>query len=278
MEAITVIAAVVAGIWGIVVFLRSGLLGGCLAVLLAGTCFGLPLCKIELGPLPLTIDRALLVLLVGQYLVWRRFGWVDPKPLGKPEIVLLLFTALMVLSTFSADWQASNYQPVAWLIIYYLMPAVVYWIARQANFSERAMLALFACFTLFGIYLALTSLAEYFKLWGLVFPSLHRHDGGGAGSGVCRPGRGPLLNPIANGILLAICFGSSLLWWPRLQSPGTIAAAVADTAVPGRHRLQPDPQRVDGRPIRLGAGRGVGVALELALAAAWAADCWPPCW
>ena len=31
--------------------------------------------KIELGPLPLTADRLLLVLLVGQYLFWRRWGW-----------------------------------------------------------------------------------------------------------------------------------------------------------------------------------------------------------
>jgi O-antigen ligase len=222
MEAIAVIAAVVAGIWGIVFFLRSGLLGGCLAVLLAGTCFGLPLVKIELGPLPLSIDRALLVLLVGEYLLWRRFGWVNPKPLGRPEIVLLLFTAVMVASTFSADWRASNYQPVAWLIIYYLMPAVVYWIARQADFSGRTMLALFACFTIFGIYLALTSLAEYFKLWGLVFPGYIATTAAEPGAEFVGRARGPLLNPIANGILLAICLGSLLLWWPWFNRRGQL--------------------------------------------------------
>ena len=222
MEAIAVIAAVVGGIWGSAVLLRSGLLGGCLAVLLAGTCFGLPLLKIELGPLPLTIDRLLMVLLVGQYVVWRRSGWVKAKPLGKPEIVLLLFTAVMVLSTFSADWSASNYQPVAWLIIYYLMPAVIYWIARQVNLSARTMPALFACFALFGIYLALTSLAEYFKLWGLVFPSYIATTAAEPGAEFVGRARGPLLNPIANGILLTICLGSSLMWWPRLSRRGQL--------------------------------------------------------
>ncbi len=69
--------------------MRGGLLGGCLAVLLAGTCFSVPFFKIELGPLPLTADRVLLVLLVGQYVFWRRWGLADPKPLGKPEIILL---------------------------------------------------------------------------------------------------------------------------------------------------------------------------------------------
>ncbi len=100
-------------------------------MLLAGTCFSVPFFKIELGPLPLTADRVLVLLLVGQYVLWRRWGWADPKPLGKPEVVLLAFTAMMVLSTFSADWQANNHQPVAWLILFYLMPAIVYWIARQ---------------------------------------------------------------------------------------------------------------------------------------------------
>ena len=51
--------------------------------------------------MPLTIDRILLVVLVGQYVLYRRWGRADPKPLGKPEIVLCLFTAWMVVSTFT---------------------------------------------------------------------------------------------------------------------------------------------------------------------------------
>lgn len=222
MEAIAVIAGTVGLIWGAVLFSRGGLLGGCLAVLLAGTCFSVPFFKIELGPLPLTADRVLVLLLVGQYVLWRRWGWADPKPLGKPEVVLLAFTAMMVLSTFSADWQANNHQPVAWLILFYLMPAIVYWIARQMRFSERTLLALFGCFAVFGVYLALTALADYFKLWWLVFPRYIATTAAEPGAEfVCR-GRGPLFNPIANGILLSICFGSSLLWWPRLSRRGQL--------------------------------------------------------
>ena len=168
MEAIAVIAGVVGLIWGTIIFLRGGLVGGCLAVLLAGTCFSVPFYKIELGPVPLTAERVLLVLLVGQYLVWRRWGWAHPKPLGKPEIILLVFTGMLVLSTFASDWEAFNYQPVSWLIIYYLMPAVVYWIARQAEPSERTMLAVLGCLTIFGVYLAVTSLAEYFQELSLI--------------------------------------------------------------------------------------------------------------
>ena len=95
MEALLVIAGTVGLIWGLIVFLRGGLLGGCLAVLLAGTCFSVPFYKIELGPVPLTADRVLLVLLAVQYVFWRRWGLADPKPLGKPEAVLLALMAMM---------------------------------------------------------------------------------------------------------------------------------------------------------------------------------------
>jgi O-antigen ligase len=222
MDALIVIAGVAGLIWGLVVFLRGGLVGGCLGVLLAGTCFSVPFFKIEWGPVPLTADRVLMVLLIGQYVFWRRWGLADPKPLGKPEIILLVFTAVMVLSTFSADWEATNYRPVSWLILYYLMPAAIYWIARQSDLSPRAVLTVFACFALFGVYLALTTLAEYFQVWWLVFPKYIATTAVQADAEFVGRGRGPLLNPIANGILLATCFGAAMLWWPRLSRAGQL--------------------------------------------------------
>ena len=170
MEAVAVIAGIAGLIWGAVVFLRGGLLGGCLAVLLAGACFSKPFFKIDLGPLPLTADRLLLALLVVQYVFWRRWGRTEPKPLGKADFVLFALLGTLATSTFSHDWTVSNWQPVSWLILYYLMPAAMYWIARNAKLSERQVLALFGCFAMFGVYLAVTTLAEYFQASWLVFP------------------------------------------------------------------------------------------------------------
>jgi hypothetical protein len=222
MEALAFIAGTVGLIWGLIVFLRGGLLGGCLAVLLAGTCFSVPFYKIELGPVPLTADRLLLVLLAMQYVFWRRFGLADPKPLQKPEIILLLFTAVMIFSTFRADWTEANYQPLSWLILYYLMPAAIYWIVRQARFSERSATALFGCLAVFGVYLAATATAEHFKLDWLVFPKYITTTATQADAEFVGRGRGPLLNPIATGIMVSICFGSALMWWPRLRRGGQL--------------------------------------------------------
>jgi len=225
MEALLVIAAVIAIVWGAVVFLRGGLIGGCLAVLLAGVCFSVPFYKIEVGPLPLTADRILLVLLVVQYIFWRRWRLADPKPLGKPEVFLLLFLGMLVASTFTHDWKAKNYQPVAWLVISYLMPATMYWIARQMKLSERTILILFGGMAVLGVYLAVASLAEYFQLWWLVFPKYIVASATDAAAEFVGRGRGPLLNPIANGLLLTACLGAVMMWWPRLSRPRQLALA-----------------------------------------------------
>jgi len=217
MEAIIVVAIVAGLIWGIIYFARGGLLAGGLAVLLAGICFSVPFYKFELGPIPLTADRLLLIILVMQYAVYRRWEHTDPKPVGKPEILLLVFLAYMLFSTFRAHWQLNNYQPVSWLIISYIMPAVIYWIVRQANLTKRAVTLMFASFAIFGVYLAITSLAEFFQISWLVFPRYIMTTAADSDAEFVGRGRGPLLHPIGNGVLLAICLGALVMWWPRLR-------------------------------------------------------------
>ncbi|MBN1394356.1 MAG: O-antigen ligase family protein [Pirellulales bacterium] len=263
MEALIVIAVVVGLIWGAVVFMRGGLIGGCLAVLLAGVCLSVPFYKIELGPLPLTADRLLLVLLVVQYVFWRRWGLTDPKPLGKPDILLLALLAVLVISTFTHDWTVKNYQPVSWLVISYLMPAAMYWIARQMKHSERTTLALFGGLAVLGVYLAVTTLAEYFQAWWLVFPKYIAASAADPAAEFVGRGRGPLLNPIANGILLTACLGGAMMWWPRLRRPGQMAllAVVTLLAAALFYTLT--------RSVWMGGMLAVALAVALALPWNW---------
>jgi hypothetical protein len=263
MEFLAFILGIAGLIWGAVLWKRGGLLAGCLAVMLAGACFSVEFFKLSLGPIPLTADRMLLVVLVGQYLVWRRFGWADPKPLGKPEIVLCLFTAVMILSTFSADYAAANYQPVAWLILYYLMPFGVYWIARQTPLSERAMQCLLILLTLFGVYLAVTSLAEHFEIWWAVFPRYIADTAAKVDAEFVGRARGPFLSPIGNGIALAICFGASLMLWPHVAQRNKVTsrregeAPAEPIGMPGiftasSARQEPRPPKLEIYKYRLG--------------------------
>src|SRR5262245_51623371 len=94
--------------WALVVvgvFIPGGLVGGCLAVLLAAICFGHPFFFLPAFPVPITADRALLAGLVLQYLIYRRLGLTRPKPLGWADGLLAVLLVVILLSTFTHDWR-----------------------------------------------------------------------------------------------------------------------------------------------------------------------------
>lgn len=262
MIAVLAVAAVVALVWGIVVFTRGGLLGGCLAVILAGCCFGHPFFNLPVGPIPLTADRLLWVLLLVQYVIWWRMGLADPKKPGRAELVLVAFFAVLVLNTFAHDWRDNHAQPVARLLFYYLMPLGLYWVARHAAISERALVGMFACLAGFGAYLALTAVAEVNQLWWAVFPKYIASPDFEEFFGRAR---GPLLNPSGNGLLLGTCLVGTLSLLPRAKRAGK-AALLAMTLL-----ICLGVYYTLTRSVWLGAGAGLLVYLTMTLSRVWRA-------
>ena len=226
MQAVAIIAGIVGLVWGAVIFLRGGLLGGCLIVLLAGTCFSSHFLDLQWGSVSLTVDRLLWVVLIVQYAIWRVRGWADPKPPGRAELVLCGFIGLMLLSTFTADWRANGSEPAVRLVLFYLMPLGVYWVARQSELSQRSVLTIFGCLAAFGVYLALTTVAETYHVWWLVFPKYIVRTTTSTELEFIGRGRGPLLNPVGTGMLLALSLTSALMWWPRLKRPGRMILVI----------------------------------------------------
>ncbi|HWB07996.1 MAG TPA: O-antigen ligase family protein [Pirellulales bacterium] len=219
MIAIIVMAALTALVWMVAALARGGPLAGALLVLLAGVCFGYPFFHLDAGPIPLTSDRVLFAVLLAQCLAWRRWGWTESRPVGKPEILLAAFVTVLVASTFSHDWHYQHNVPASRLLFYYLMPAGMYWVARQIPLDERSARLVFGSMAIFGVYLSLTALAEALRLHELVFPS---YIASGEYWEFLGRARGPLLNPAANGYLLAVGFGAALMWWPRLNRRGQL--------------------------------------------------------
>jgi len=259
MTAILPVCLLVALVWTAVVFLRGGLLGGCLVVLLAGTCFGAPFFSLP-GPVPLTADRLLWVVLLVQYVIWRRLGLADRKPLGAAEIVLCAFLGVLAVSTFSHDWQANDWLPLARLLFYYAMPFGLYWVAREIRFTERGALVLFASLGVFGVYLAVTALAETTQQWWAVFP---RYIGSTADRDFLGRARGPLLNPAGSGLLTGVCLAAALMGWPRLNRRGRLLLIVASLV------MAVGVYCTYTRSPWLGAGLGVFILLALTLPRSW---------
>ena len=260
MTAILLVAAPVALVWGALILLRGGLLGGCLVVLLAGACFGHPLFNLPVGPVPLTADRLLWAVLLVQCVIWRRMGLTERKPPGNAELVLCAFIGVLLLSTFAHDWRAHHNQPMARLLFSYLMPLGMYWVARQIRLSQRSVLAMFGCLAAFGIYLAVTALAETHQIWWLVYPkyiasTTHEEFLGRA--------RGPLLNPSGCGIFQGVCLCSALMWWPRLNRPGRLLLLIVSVLVClGIYSTYT-------RSAWLGAGLGLFILLSLTIPRSW---------
>ncbi|HVA48072.1 MAG TPA: O-antigen ligase family protein [Pirellulales bacterium] len=227
METFVAVATLIGLIWGAALLLRGGPLYGALLVLLTGTCFGHPFLHVDTGFIPLTADRLLFLLVLALCATYRKLGFVAPKPLGKAEIVLAAFLCLLVVSTLLHDWRFQHNLPASKLLFYYLMPAGMYWLARQVPLSEAATRWVFGFLALLGMYLAGTAIAECLRWKQLVFPqyiaSTEIHEFLGRG-------RGPLLNPAGNGYFLAIGLCAMWMGWPRLGWPGRLVM-VALTAL-----------------------------------------------
>jgi hypothetical protein len=108
---IIAVAAAALLVWGAVVFLRGGLLAGCLTVLLAATVFG-------------------------------DYFFNVPTSVGS----------------------------LTQLVLFYLMPAGLYWVARQSRITPRGVRGMFIFLGLLGIYVVVTAIAEWQRQLWLVYP------------------------------------------------------------------------------------------------------------
>jgi O-antigen ligase len=236
------------------------LIAGCLLVLLSGSCFGSYFYNLPGGPMPLTSDRALWVVLLAQYFVWRKFGLADPKPLAKTDLLLAFFFGVLTLCTLTHDWHIRNSMPASRLVFYYLMPLGLYWVARQTRLTERSVVAVFLSLGLFSGYLALTAIAERREWWWLVFPGYIKTSTYIEFFG---RGRGPFLNPIGTGIFQCACLCSGLMLWPR---SGRVGRAVLLAAV-GLTTL--GVQSTMTRSVWMGLALSVGTVVVLSMPRSW---------
>ena len=260
MEFLLPIIAVVALVSVAVALIRGGLLVGCMIVLLAGCVFGAPLFSLPAKPIPLTADRLLWLVLLVQYAVFRRWGFAQPKPLRRADHALLALLAVLALSTVTNDWSAHNNQPAARLFFQWIMPAGLYFVARESRLSERGMRGLTLFFGLFAVYLAITAVAETHEAWWAVFP---QYIGSSEFKEFLGRGRGPLLNPAGNGFYMTVGLAAWLLIWPQANRGGKLVAlALAVICLLGVYSTLT-------RSVWMGAGLGVGVVLALGVPKAW---------
>lgn len=219
MPSILLIVALAALVWWTVMVRQWGLIAGGLLTLLAGICFGHPFFHSSF----LTIDRALVGVLLATYFVMRGAGGCPGSPpLSRLDLLFAAYIGYVAVSTFTHDWRWEQNLPASRFVFYYALPAVMYFIGRQTELTPRKVRVLLGCLTGFGLYVALTAIAENAELYHLVFP---RYIAAPAFEEFFGRGRGPLLNPVANGILLTVGLASLLLLCPPRNRIGLLGIA-----------------------------------------------------
>src|SRR5688572_11855917 len=99
MNFLLTIAILASAIWGIALVVRGSLLAGCLIFLMATMCFVHYFFNVDLCPIPLTLYRIWIGLLLVMFVVQTKLRRTDPKPVAWVEIVLFVFLALLSIST-----------------------------------------------------------------------------------------------------------------------------------------------------------------------------------
>lgn len=263
MAFIIFIAALVSLVWLAAYVRRGSLVWAVLAFLLLNSSFGVYFWHAQAGPLPLTLDRIALAVLLGVFaLHWKMVDRVA-KPWAPADTWMVAFLAALMFSTFSHDWNSAPEETVApiWrLITGYLSPAIIYVVGRQMSFGARQSKQLLAALTLFGVYLSITAIFEIAGQWSLVFPKIIAEPTLGFHFGRAR---GPMLHSVAFGFYLGACLVAAWLWCPRYgRAGGLLLAALSPLFLLGIYLSYT-------RSVWIGAVLGLGVVLALTLPRSW---------
>lgn len=227
MNLILLVAVVAGLLWGAILLQRLAPLHWCLLLLLVASCFGNDFINFQVGPLPITLDRLAFLAALAAYVLQRRQGPDSSKPLTRADrcgtallVWIAVSTALGVQREGTGILGETQYR----LLAGYLMPAAVFWIARQSKLTSRQVSGVHGALALFGLYLALTGIFEVLRMWPLVFPRYIADPTKGLHFGRAR---GPFVHSVSLGLYLGICSLAAWAWLPTLRRAAQLAVILA---------------------------------------------------
>lgn len=263
MNVILLVAAVAGWLWGAVLLQRLAPLYWCLLFLLVASCFGNDFLNFQIGPLPLTLDRIAFLAALAAYVLQRRQDANSPRPLTHADrcgAALLVWFAVSTALGIQREPTGILGETQYRLLAGYLMPAAVFWIARQSKLNSRQVSGVHGALALFGLYLALTGIFEVLRMWPLVFPRYIADPAKGLHFGRAR---GPFVHSVSLGLYLGICGLAAWAWLPTLRRGTQLAVILALPLFLSAVFL------TYTRSVWLGVALSVLTVLVLALRGAW---------
>ncbi len=188
-------------------------------VLAIGTVFGPPFFAIE-GPIQISLERIAFVAVCVVGVVGLHGGSISRLPrLTTSDFLVAGMVVWFLISTVLGGAPAGKTNPMGTWIFYVLMPGLMYAVARISRFSEADLPRIESLLMALCGYLAVTAVLESRGLEALVFPRFISDPTNWEFLG---RGRGPLLNPSANGIVITIGMTITLLRWLRAGRAGKV--------------------------------------------------------
>lgn len=181
-------------------------------VLLSASVFGPEFFSIASGPIPISIDRALLGGLLLIFVSRMYLGQERIRAFNRTDVLVFALVIYMMISTFSHDWTFYEKLPISRLLFFYLLPVSLYLVVRNTTIGVKELRIIVVALVGFGFYLALTGVAEINGMTGLIFPAyiadpLQQEFFGRA--------RGPFMNPVSNGIVMTLTLACLVFMLPR---------------------------------------------------------------
>jgi O-antigen ligase len=220
LEFLILLGLATASVWGLALLRFAGavtirplpILGA--AVVLSGCVVGYDFLHLDVGPIPLTIDRMLLLGMLAVLMYQVFTGQEQLRVLNRLDWAVLGLIVALTFSVVMHDWSYRNNLPISRLIFFYLFPLMLYVAMRFIKIGLLELKWIAVSMVILATYLALTAFAETREFQSLVFPRYINQPGEFYGRG-----RGPLLNPVINGMLMTL--GCCCLWmgWTS-RTPG----------------------------------------------------------
>ncbi len=206
MPVVVAVLSLAAIVWGTICARRGSIVVGGGLLLVVAYAFGHEFWNVRLGPLPVTLDRVLLVGLLVAFAVQWRVRRFTIRPLTAGDWMLAALLVLLAASAITSG-QLEITEGVAskWgrLVTSFFMPATLFFIARQIQVTGQDWSRLLSALVLFGVYLAVTAIMESAQMWSLVFPRYIADPNLGIHFGRAR---GPELNSVSLGLYLTAAF------------------------------------------------------------------------
>jgi O-antigen ligase len=228
MPVVAAIAVAAGLVWGAIYARRGSLVLGGAALIIIGYALGHTFWHAKLGPLTLTLDRMLLVGVIGAFIVQWWTSRIESKPLAGCDWMLAALLGMLTLSALvsgTPEVVAPDGGSSLWrLMMSFVVPAGLYWIARQAPLPQREWKGWLVAMSLLGVYLAATACAEITHQWWLVFPHYISDPTLGIHFGRAR---GPDLNSASLGIYLVVCLWAAWIVRPYVGRAWQLALMAA---------------------------------------------------